>query len=110
MATPTETHPLLETIAEMTADSIAHTTLDAQTLMLVRFAALAAADAPPLSYVGNLKAGAEVELTLEDAQAVLVAIAPIVGTARVVAATGNVMRALGIAIAVDESESPGSES
>ena len=34
----------------------------------------------------------------------MIAVAPLVGTARVVAAGGNIMRAMGLAIAVAESE------
>ena len=37
-------------------------------------------------------------MTLEDVQDVLSAVAPIVGTSRVIAATGNIARALGFAI------------
>jgi len=41
---------------------------------------------------------------LEDVQGVLVAIAPIVGTARTVVAAGNITRALGFAIAAIDAE------
>src|SRR5581483_8183266 len=104
MSSQVDDRPVLDTLAEMTADSLAHSTLEPRTLMMVRFAALAAVSAPPLSYLVNIEVGEEVGLTMEDAQAVLVAIAPIVGTAHVVAATGNVARALGIAIAAADEE------
>jgi hypothetical protein len=45
-----------------------------------------------------------VGITADDVQDVLVAIAPIVGTSRVVTAAGNITRALGFAIAVAEAE------
>ena len=67
-------------------------------------AALAAADGPPLSYLANVGAATDVGVTAEDVQNILVAIAPIVGTARVVSAAGNITRALGFAIAVAEAE------
>ncbi len=43
-------------------------------------------------------------ITVDDVQDVLVAIAPIVGTARTVLAAGNIARALGFAIAAVEAE------
>jgi hypothetical protein len=46
----------------------------------------------------------DVGITLEDVQGLLIAVAPIIGTARTVAATGNIARALGFAIAVLEDE------
>ena len=50
----TEQLPLLDTLAEMTAASIAHVDLDDRELMLVRVAGLVAVDAPPASYLLNL--------------------------------------------------------
>ena len=90
--------PVLDLLGTMTADSIEATGLDGETLMLVRFAALVAADAPPASYMLNLAAAKELGLDVQQARDVLLAIAPIVGTARVMAALGNVVRALGLAI------------
>ena len=98
---PNET-PVLDLLAEMTAASIEATDLDEQTLMLVRFAALVAVDAPPASYLLNMGAAADAGLTVEDARDVLTAIAPIVGTARTVAALGKIARALGPAIELAE--------
>jgi alkylhydroperoxidase/carboxymuconolactone decarboxylase family protein YurZ len=46
----------------------------------------------------------ETGVTSAQLQDVLVAIAPIVGTARVMTAAGNITAALGIAIAVAEAE------
>jgi hypothetical protein len=43
-------------------------------------------------------------LELEDIQGVLTAIAPIVGTSRIVAASGRIATAVGVAIAVVEAE------
>src|SRR5262249_32095877 len=100
---PTEA-PVLDRIAEMTAASLEHTTLDPQTIMLVRIAALVAIDAPPLSYLANLGVAREVGVTREQIQGVFTAVAPIVGTARVVAASGNILRGIGIAVAVADAE------
>ena len=94
---PTET-PVLDLLASMTADSIETTNLDEQSLMLVRFAALVAVDAPPASYLLNLGAAADAGLDADKARDVIAAIAPIVGTARTVSALGKIARALGFAI------------
>ncbi len=96
--------PVLELIARMTADSLEASTLDAQTLILVRIAALVAVDAPPVSYALNLEVGSAVGLDVESLRGVLTAIAPIVGTARVAAATGNIVRALAAEIELAEFE------
>ncbi len=50
----TEERPLLDTIAEMTAASVARVDLEDRELMLVRIAGLVAVDAPPASYLLNL--------------------------------------------------------
>ncbi len=58
--------------------------------MLVRIAALAAVDAPSISYLLNLGAASEVGVDAEQVRGVLAAIAPIVGTARIASATGKI--------------------
>jgi alkylhydroperoxidase/carboxymuconolactone decarboxylase family protein YurZ len=103
MSEPTST-PLVDVLTDMTEASIERNTLDPQTFLLVRFAALVAMDAPPASYMFHLGAGAELGLTLEDARQVLVALAPLVGTARTVAATGQIARGLGLALSIADIE------
>ena len=103
MAEETTETPVLDLLARMTADSIEATSLDAETLMLVRLAALIAVDAPPASYLLNLGMASELGVDEQAAQNVLAAVAPIVGTARVVSAAGKMVRALGLAIAIAES-------
>jgi hypothetical protein len=96
--------PLLDTLAAMTAVSIEQCDLDPREFMLARLAALAAVGAPPASYLANAGTASDVGVTLEDVQGVLIAVAPIVGTARAVTAAGNIARALGFAIAAIEAE------
>ena len=96
--------PVLDTIADITAASLAHNSLAPRELMLVRIAALIAVDAPPASYIANAGAAAESGVTADDVQAVMIGVAPVVGTPRVVSAGGNILRALGFAIAVAEAE------
>jgi 4-carboxymuconolactone decarboxylase len=109
MAEQTSESPILDLLAGMTADSVETSDLDAETLMLVRIAALIAVDAPPASYLMNLGAAAELGIGEEQVRGVLAAVAPIVGTPRVVAATGNIVRALGFAIEMAELEEENEE-
>ncbi|MFF1905948.1 carboxymuconolactone decarboxylase [Kitasatospora sp. NPDC058218] len=96
--------PVLDTLAAMTVDSIERCGLAPEMLIMTRIAALAASDAPPISYLAHIDPGLRAGLTADKLQDVLVAIAPIVGTARVMTAAGNIAAALGIAIAVAEAE------
>jgi alkylhydroperoxidase/carboxymuconolactone decarboxylase family protein YurZ len=86
----------------VTAGSVAASSLDPNTLMLVRIAALVAVDAPPVSYLLNLDAAGEIGLDAERVRGVLAAVAPIVGTARVASATGKIVEALAIDIEIAE--------
>jgi hypothetical protein len=86
----------------MTAASLERSTLDPREHMIARIAALVAQDAPPASYLMNAGTAADVGLNLQDAQGILIAVAPIVGTTRVVSAAQNIAQALGFAIAVLE--------
>jgi alkylhydroperoxidase/carboxymuconolactone decarboxylase family protein YurZ len=86
--------PVLDLLARMTADSLAASSLDTETLILVRIAALVAMDAAPVSYALNLEAASAGGLDIDSIRGVLTAIAPIVGTARIAAATGNIVQAL----------------
>jgi len=88
----------------MTTDSIEASSLDAETLTLVRIAALVAVDAPAVSYLMNLAAASELGVDAEQVRGVLAAVAPIVGTARVASATGKIASALEVAIEVAEEQ------
>ena len=96
--------PVLDTLADITAASVEHNTLSSRDFMLARLSALIAADAPPISWIANSSAITEAGLTLDDVQGVMIAVAPVVGTTRVMAAGGHILRALGMAIAVAEAE------
>jgi alkylhydroperoxidase/carboxymuconolactone decarboxylase family protein YurZ len=78
--------------------------LDVTTYFLVRLAALVSMDASPISYAVNLGIAADAGVTLEQAQATLVAIAPVVGSARVASAAGNILRAVMGAAALAEAD------
>lgn len=104
MAESTSETPVLDLLASMTADSIEASSLEPETLMLVRIAALAAVDAPSISYLMNLEAASELGIDAEQVRGVLAAIAPIVGTARIASATGKIVEALAIGIEIAELE------
>ena len=109
MAGSTSETPVLDLLASMTADSVAASSLDPETLLLVRIAALVAVDAPPVSYALNLAVAGEVGLDPEQVRGALAAIAPIVGTARVASATGNIVKALAVEMEIAELEEEESE-
>ena len=100
--------PILDLLARMTADSIEASSLDERTT-LVRIAALVAVDAPPASYLLNIGVASESGVDEEQVRGVLAAVAPVVGTARVASATGNIVRALGLAIELAELEAEAEE-
>ena len=100
MTASTSDTPVLDLLASMTAESVEASTLDPETLILVRVAALVAVDAPPFSYLMNLGAASQVGIDADQIRGVLAAVAPIVGTARVASATGKIVDALDIAIEV----------
>lgn len=95
---------VLDTLVDLTAASVDHSSLPPRDFMLLRLAALIAVDAPPASYLANADASEKSGITADDIQQVMIAIAPVVGTARVVSAAGKILRALGLAIAVGEAE------
>jgi alkylhydroperoxidase/carboxymuconolactone decarboxylase family protein YurZ len=100
----TDETPVLDTLVEINAVSLEHASLAPRELMLIRIAALIAVDAPPASYLANVGAAADSGITADDIQAVMIGVAPVVGTPRVVAAGGNILRALGFEIMVAEAE------
>jgi 4-carboxymuconolactone decarboxylase len=102
MALSTSETPVLDLLKDMTASSLDATSLDEQTLMLVRIAALVAVDAPAASYALNLEAASAIGIDAEQVRGVLAGIAPIVGTARVVAATSSLVKALAIELEIAE--------
>jgi 4-carboxymuconolactone decarboxylase len=96
--------PVLERLVAMNLDSMENSDLDQKTYFLVRLAALVAMDAAPVSYLINLEMAADAGVTLEDAQGTLIAIAPVIGSARVASAAGKVLRAFGLAAVVEDSD------
>jgi hypothetical protein len=94
--------PVLDTLAAMTAESMARCNLDANSLLAARIAALAAVGAPAASYLMHVGPAADAGVTIEQVQGLLVAVAPIIGTPRTVVAGANIATALGVAVTVLE--------
>ena len=76
---------LVELAAKMTADSTNASSLDQRTIALVRIAALVAIQASRAAYELALSGGPAP--SDRDVSGVLIAIAPVVGTARITSAT-----------------------
>ena len=94
--------PLIRTIRTMTEVSVGNAALAERELLLVRLACLIAGDASGSSYLYNLAGLAAPALTVDEVEAVLVAAAPLVGTARVVLAAELIADALGYPISVHD--------
>ena len=91
--------PVLEALTEMSLAPLANLKeLDAESVMLVRFAALVALDAPPLSYLVHLAVEGEAGLDQGKVEEVLLVLAPLVGSARIVSAGSKMARAIGLAV------------
>ena len=99
----TET-PVSDTLLVMTAASLENTDLSPRELMIARIAALVAVGAPAVSYALNALPAADSDIDIDDVEDILVAVAPIVGTASIVSATANIAQGLGIVIALAEAE------
>ena len=97
-------NPVLDTLAAMTAESVARCGLDANALVAARIAALVAVDAPAASYLMHVGTAMDAGVTLEQIQNILIAVAPIVGTARTASAALKITEALGIVIVALEEE------
>lgn len=96
--------PVSDTLLVMTATSLENSDLSPRELMIARIAALVAVDASATSYALNALPAADSTIDLDDVEDILVAVAPIVGTARVVSATAHIAEGLGFVIALAEAE------
>jgi hypothetical protein len=101
---PEDETPVSDTLAVMTATSLENSDLPPREFMIARIAALVAVDAPAISYALNAIPASDSGITLDDVEDILVAVAPIVGTTRIVSATTNIAEGLGFVIALAEAE------
>lgn len=93
----------IESLLKIQLDNIVDSGLDPRTHALVRLAALVTLDAPPASYMWQLGIAEESGVTSDDILGVLIALAPTVGMARIVAAAPEIALGLGIDLDGDES-------
>jgi hypothetical protein len=100
----TSDSPILDLLTVMNVAGVEASSLDGQSLMLVRMAALVAVDAPPVSYMLNLRMAGEMDIDPAQIEGMLAAIAPIVGSARIASAASKMVRALGLEISLAELE------
>jgi len=87
---------VLTALLRMHESSLEESGLDPETFMLARIAALATLDAAPASWLMNLGVSGEIGISPERIVGTLIAIAPVIGTARIVSAAGSIVRALGL--------------
>ena len=88
----------LDALKSLIADTYEASGLDLQTFMLVRMAALATLDAAPASWMMNIAgSSSETGLAPELILGTLVAIAPVIGTARIVSAASHITKAFYLA-------------
>jgi len=104
MPDPPSENPVLDTIAAMTAESVARCGLDDNSLIAARIAALAAVDAPATSYLLHVGPAMDAGVTIEQVQDILIAVAPIIGTSRTLSAATKITTALGVVIIALEAE------
>ncbi len=67
--------------------------LDPQSCQLVQIAALVAIDAPHASWLRHLEAADDQEIELEKILGTLLAVAPVIGSAKIVSACAKIVRA-----------------
>ena len=80
----------MESLADTNLNTQEPSGLDIKTYMMVRVAGLIAMDAPPVSYAVSAENVTDL-LEIEDIEAVFVALAPVVGSARIAAAASNIL-------------------
>jgi alkylhydroperoxidase/carboxymuconolactone decarboxylase family protein YurZ len=93
---------MIEDLLLVQESNIERSGLDAHTWSLVKLAALVSIDAAPASYIWHITTAQEAGVTAEEIVGVLVALAPTVGVAKIVAAAPEI--AIGLGIETDEDD------
>jgi len=89
--------PVLEALARMNTGAFEAKGVDERTLLLIRFGALVGMDASSVSYMANLPLFDEAGIDAETLKSVLAALAPLVGSAKVVSAATKMMQGVQLA-------------
>ena len=92
----------LTALAQMHERNFEASGLDEVTYDLVRMGALIAIGAPPVAWLTHLAAAKRHQLPTERILGTLIAVAPVAGTARTIAAGGHIAKALGVVDTVKE--------
>jgi 4-carboxymuconolactone decarboxylase len=89
--------PVLESLIRLHADVQEQSGLDDRTYLLVRIAALVSVDASATSYLANLTMAEEAGITADDVRGVLIALGPLLGSARVLSGAEKALAAIAAA-------------
>jgi len=86
---------VFEQLLQMNVNTLERSRLDKKSFVMCRIAALASMDAPPISWRATYRVArdAGINVDVDMVRDVLVAIAPVIGGARVTAAAGNIAKA-----------------
>jgi len=84
--------PVMAALAKLNADAFSQPDLDERTAVAARIGALVALDAPAASYYAHIILADQVGITPDTMKALLVTLAPLVGSARVVSAADHVLQ------------------
>ena len=87
---------VFDQVMKLHADNFTDSALDKKSYALVRIASLIAIGAEEASFVSNIKVAVEWGVTADDIAGVLIALAPMVGAPRIVAAAPKIATALGV--------------
>ena len=87
---------VLETLVRARLENLEASGLDTKTYALVNVAALIALDAAPASYVWQVGLALDAGATPEELLGLLVALNPVVGSAKIVAAAPELALAIGV--------------
>jgi alkylhydroperoxidase/carboxymuconolactone decarboxylase family protein YurZ len=85
--------PVSEALARLNASALTGSGLDERTALLVRLATLVALDAAPMSYLIHLRLAGDAGIDPSTIRAVLVELAPLVGSARIASAAEKALAA-----------------
>src|SRR5437773_10230412 len=84
--------PVMAALARMNSDALGQPDIDDRTAVAARIGALVALDAPPASYLAHIILADQVGITPATMRALLITLAPLVGTPRIVSAADHVLQ------------------
>ncbi len=99
---------VLESLTDLELDTLESSGLDEKIYTMLRVAALIAMDAPPVSYEMNVDTASGI-LDPEELRSILIALAPVIGSARAASAAATILDAFFVDADVDEIEEAADE-